>query len=449
MFTVTIVGRPNVGKSTLFNKLSIQHKAIVQDLPGVTRDVQETKAKLGELEFTLYDTAGLDFLSKRDSLLSRTITYTEMAIAKSQVLLFVVDAKTGLTNEDKSYANWVRKQNVPVILVINKVDHKISQNNYPEFFKLGFENIATISAEHNYGFAELFEFLLPYQPNLEDIEEQEKNLPIKIAVVGRPNAGKSTLINNLIREDRLLTGPEPGITRDSIALEWQYKDRLIQLVDTAGIRKRNNIFEFLEKQSVHQSLRSIDLAHVVILLVDATIPLEKQDLSIANLAYDEGKPILLAVNKADLFKDPQNETKEIILRAQESLRYLGENKISFISALYNKKLHEVIDNCIALYERWQKKFPTTKLNQWLDYALNQHPLPLLEGGRRVRIKFINQLKSRPPTFQLFTNRPDKIDQSYLRYLTNSLAKNFDLEGVPIRFVMKKTDNPYENRRKKR
>lgn len=441
MFTASIVGRPNVGKSTLFNRLSLSIKAIVQDTPGVTRDVKESPARIGDLQFKLADTAGLDFLAKKDKLLAKTIIHTEALLAKTDVILFVVDGKVGVTGEDKSYADWLRKKELPVILLVNKFDCKEAQNNLSEFYRLGFKQMVAISAEHNQGMGELYNYLTQYDQKEEVPAEQDRQ--IKITIMGRPNVGKSTFINQLLQEERLLTGPEPGITRDTIAINWQWKGYNLQLIDTAGIRKKNNIYEFLEKLSVGQSLQSIKMAHIVVLMVDVTMPLERQDLSIANLAYEQGKPVVLAVNKSDLIEDKTTQTQEIIFKAKSMLNHLGNGKINFISALHKKELSSVLDNCVTLFDKWQTHIPTSKLNAWLSEALAGHALPLLHAGRRVRIKFMNQLKTKPPTFQLFTNRPDKISQSYITYLTNSLRSKFDLDGVPIRFVMKKIDNPYD------
>ncbi len=447
MLTVTIVGRPNVGKSTLFNRLSLSTKAIVQDTPGVTRDVKESEGRLGDLILKIFDTAGLDFYAKKDPFLAKTISHTEIAISNANVIFFIVDGTIGLTSEDRIYADWLRKKNLPVILLINKCDNKSSQYNESEFHKLGFKSTLSISSEHNLGMGELYMLLQEYRE--QPIDDQAMFVhPIKITIVGRPNSGKSTFINQLIKQERLLTGPEPGITRDSISINWLYKKHNIQLIDTAGIRKKNNIYQFLEKLSVRQSMQSIKLAEVVILMIDVTMPLEKQDLIIANLAYEEGKPVVLVVNKADLIHDKQKQSKDIIYKAQKVMEYLGESKICFISALYNTHLDQVMDLCVDLYQKWQKQITTSKLNKWIEYAINHHALPMFESGRRVRIKFINQIKSKPPTFQLFTNRPDKINQSYLKYLTHSLCKEFNLDGVPIRFILKKIDNPYESKNNK-
>jgi GTP-binding protein len=447
MFNIVIVGRPNVGKSTLFNRLSINNKAIVQDIPGVTRDVKEGLGQLGNLSFRLFDTAGLDFHAKKDPILIKTISHTEGIINNAKVVLFVVDGKTGLTNEDKIYADWLRKKSIEVILLINKCDNRVAINNASEFYTLGFKQMISISAEHNQGMGDLLVIL---QKILEQevTEEAQAIKPIKITIVGRPNVGKSTFINQLLEQERLLAGPEPGLTRDSIAINWQYRHHYLQLIDTAGIRKKNSIYQFLEKLSVSQSIQSIRLADIVILMVDVTMPLEKQDLIIANMAYEEGKPVVLVINKADLIQNKQEETQEIIFKSQKMLEHLGKSKISFISALYKTQLNEVIDSCVELYEKWQIQISTAKLNKWLEIAITKHALPLLEAGRRVRIKFINQVKSKPPTFQLFTNRPDKVTKSYLRYLTNSLREYFKLDGVPIRFTMKKIENPYSDRKAK-
>ncbi|MEI6187499.1 MAG: ribosome biogenesis GTPase Der [Alphaproteobacteria bacterium] len=446
MFTVVIVGRPNVGKSTLFNRLSVSSKAIVHDLPGVTRDVKETIGVLGELTFKLFDTAGLDFHTKKSQLLIKTISHTELAISNADIVLFVVDGKGGIVNEDKVYADWLRKKNLPVILLINKCDNKIAQHNISEFYKIGFKNVASISAEHNKGMGDLHVLLAEsLRSEQAEIPEEVSEDVIKIAIVGRPNVGKSTFINRLLKQERLLTGPEPGLTRDSISLDWKYKNHNLQLVDTAGIRKKSNIYQFLEKLSTGQSIQSIKMADVVILMVDVTMPLEKQDLTIANLAYEEGKPVVLVVNKADLIKDKQVETEEIIFKAQQLLNNLGSARISFVSALYKTHLDQVMDVCVELYEKWQMQIPTSKLNKWLEVAVSKHALPLLEAGRKVRIKFANQIRSKPPTFQLFTNRPDKITKSYSRYLHHSICEYFGLDGVPIRFKLKKIHNPYTDR----
>ncbi len=459
MTKIAIIGRPNVGKSTLFNRLTGKHHALVHDEPGVTRDRRFGEASLGQLKFQVIDTAGLDDGDK-GSIQKRMMEQTEIALNECDFAFFVVDSKEGITPQDKFFANWLRKSGKKIILVANKAEKQSSyQTAIAEFQKLGFGEPVCISAAHGDGMLDLYQAVAENQPeeddadsdnfsseidvDLDDDSDEEK--AIQIAIVGRPNAGKSTLLNALIGENRVLTGAEPGLTRDSIAVEWEFEGSRIKLVDTAGMRRRAKVNEGLERMAVKDTLRTIQYAHVVILLLDAEIPLEKQDLNIARLVIDEGRALVIAINKWDKVE----VSKETYMRALEGrlsnvLPQVKGVPVITISAKQGKNIKELVRSCLKFYEIWNRKISTSQINQWLSEVETNNPPPAVMG-RKVRLKYATQTKSRPPSFIIFSSRPEKLPSSYIRYLLNSLRESFKLPGVPIRLSIRKTDNPYKDK----
>lgn len=443
--TIALVGRPNVGKSTLFNRLSIRSKAIVHDTPGVTRDRKYTNARLGPISFTLIDTPGLE-QSEKAAIEERMMGQTFTAVSTADFVLFIVDGPAGISPEDQFFANLLRRQNNNVILIANKCEkgHNIDR----AFYKLGFGEPINISAAHGLGMADLYEVLLEKLPQSDSLPEDPfKSDTIQIAVCGRPNAGKSTFINNLIQEDRLLTGPEAGITRDSIEIKWQYKGKNIKLIDTAGVRKRGKIDLNLEKLSVGDTLHSIKYANTVVLMVDAVLGIEQQDLNLINFVIEEGRSVVIAINKWDLIKNKAEYKDEMEYKLKTDISFIKGVEIIYISSTDSSNIKKVIDSCIKAYEVWNIKIATSKLNQWLELATEHQQLPLIKNGRRVRLKYALQTKSRPPTFKFFTNYPKEITDSYKKYLINSLRAQFELAGTPIRLIFEKTDNPYAKKKK--
>jgi GTPase len=476
-FTLAIVGRPNVGKSTLFNRLAGKRLALVDDTPGVTRDRREGIGHIGDLSFRMFDTAGLEE-GDEGSLWARMRVQTESGLADADIALMMVDARAGITPLDKHFADWIRKKKIHVILVANKCEGTKADAGFYDSFSLGLGDPHELSAEHGDGLAGLYTSILEItqkegwddggqkkanaqerrQENLDDIEdnleyefednEQEQSKPLQLAVIGRPNAGKSTLINYLIGEDRLITGPEPGLTRDSISVDWDYEGRAIRLFDTAGLRKKANVVEKLEKLSVADAMRAIQYAQVVVLLIDAELGVQKQDLKIASLVVQEGRALVVALNKWDLVEDRlavQRAAGDVLARSLPQLK--GVQLIQF-SALSGQGTKKMLPAVMKSYEYWNSRVATSPLNKWLIDTLDRHPPPLV-GGRRIKIRFIAQIKTRPPTFTLFVNRPTDVPDSYLRYLENDIRNAFDLPGVPLRFLMRKGKNPYEGRKKKR
>lgn len=452
-FTVAIVGRPNVGKSTLYNRLTGTKHAIVDDTPGVTRDRREGKGNIGPLSFKVIDTAGLEE-AENQALAFRMTQQTLQAIKHADVILFLVDGRAGITPYDTFFANEIRKQTNPIILVVNKCEGKKTFLEAYEAFALGFGDPVTLSAEHGEGMANLYEAVEPYylafqsKQTEEEASENEGNedekSPISIAIVGRPNAGKSTLVNQLLGEERVLTGPEAGITRDSIAVSWQYQGRTFRLVDTAGLRKKAQVVSKLEKLSAEDTKRAIHYAQVVVLLIDATMPLEHQDVTIAQHVISEGRALVLGINKWDLIENKSQVVEHIRKRVGDVLSQVKGIPILYLSALTGQNLATLMQAVLGVYEQWKRHIPTSQLNQWLHAAIENHPLPVNKLGRRVRIKFATQIKQRPPTIALFSTRPQDIADSYLRYLTNSFREAFDLPAVPVRLVLRKTKNPYAN-----
>ena len=441
--TVAILGRPNVGKSTLFNRLVGRRQAIVDDTPGVTRDRIEGVCRLGPTEFRVIDTAGLED-GAPESLAGRLRTQAMQGLKEARLGLFVIDARAGVTAADRDLAAELRRQGKPVLLIANKCEGRIAEAQLAEAWALGLGEPWPVSAEHGDGIPDLLLALAPHlrgDSGRSDEGEAEAR-PLRLAVVGRPNAGKSSLINRLIDQDWLLTGPEPGLTRDSITLRLDYRGRTIELVDTAGLRRKAKVAARLEKLSTSATLRALKLAEVVVLVVDATAPLERQDLTIARLVAQEGRALVVALNKWDLIDDPNAAMTEIRHTLATQLADVRGVPCVPLSALAGRNVDRLLPAVVAAHERWDRRVPTAALNRWLGAALEQHPPPLAQG-RRVKIRYATQAKARPPTFILFANKPaEALPDSYLRYLAAGLRDAFDLEGVPIRFHVRQGDNPY-------
>lgn len=463
--TVAIIGRPNVGKSTLFNRLVGKKIALVDDTPGVTRDWRAADGRVGGLEFTVVDTAGLEDVFD-DSLESRMRRQTERAIERADVALFLIDARVGVTAMDKHFATWLRKAGKPTILIANKCEGAAGRPGLIEAFELGLGEPVPLSAEHGEGMADLVEALEPFMPKEEEPEaedsfdeaeaeaavrretegepgEAEEPKALQLAIVGRPNVGKSTLLNALVEEERVLTGPEAGMTRDAIAVEWEWKGRPIRLVDTAGLRKRARVEGKLEKLANQDTLRVIRMAHVVVLVLDADGILDKQDLTIARLVVEEGRALVIALNKWDAVQDKNAALRQLTDRLQTSLPQVKGIPTVTISALKGQRLEELLDTVVATYGIWNRRIPTSQLNRWLAGMTESHPPPLVDG-RRLKIRYMTQVKSRPPTFALFVSKPVDLPDHYARYLVNGMRDSFDLPGVPIRMLLRKgSTNPFD------
>lgn len=437
---LAIVGRPNVGKSTLFNRLAGKKLAIVDDQPGVTRDRRFGAGRIGDIDLELIDTAGFENVTD-DSLEARMRQQTEVAIEEADVALFVIDARDGVTPMDKVFAELLRKHDKPVVVAANKAESKASEVGVNEAFGLGLGEPIAISAEHGEGMADLYQALLAAWPEIDEEEDEAGDKPVRIAIVGRPNAGKSTLVNKLIGEDRLLTGPEAGITRDAIPVDWTWEDRSVRLVDTAGLRRKAKVQEKLERLSTSDTIRAITFAEVVILVMDATHPFEIQDLQIADLVEREGRGLVFCLTKWDLVENQGARLKEIIEEAGRLLPQLRGSPVIALSAETGRHLDRLMPAVFKVHGDWSTKVKTRDLNDWLHMALERHPPPAV-NGRRVKPKYMAQTKSRPPTFVLFATRADQLPDHYRRYLVNSLRESFDLPGVPIRVTVKSNRNPY-------
>ncbi|MEF3365192.1 ribosome biogenesis GTPase Der [Methylocystis sp. 9N] len=463
-FSLAIIGRPNVGKSTLFNRLTGKKLALVDDRPGVTRDRREGEAKLADLRFTIIDTAGLEE-GAQATLEGRMRAQTESAIHSADAILFLIDARVGVTPDDKYFADLVRRAGKPVILIANKAEGKAGEAGVLEAFSLGLGDPVPLSAEHGEGMADLYDALLEALPeetaepaeeetqsveNLRDDEEDGSDLdvtkPLRIAVLGRPNAGKSTLINRILGEERLLTGPEAGITRDSIGVDFLWRDRKIKLFDTAGLRKRARIVDKLEKLSAADALRAARFSEVVVLLVDSTIPFEKQDLTIADLAAREGRAVVIALGKWDLIENPGATLPLLREEADRLLAQLRGCPVVPVSGATGQGLDKLMEAIVAVHATWNRRIATARLNRWLLAQVEETPPPAV-SGRRIKIRYITQAKSRPPHFVIFGNQLDELPASYERFLVNGLRKTFDLPGVPIRISKKAGDNPYAGNRR--
>ena len=442
-FAVAILGRPNVGKSTLFNRLVGRRLALVDDTPGVTRDRREGEGWIADLDFRVVDTAGLEEAAPL-SLAGRMQTQTERALDRVDVGLLVIDAREGVTEADRHFANWLRRTGKPVVLVANKAEGRAALPGIAEAYRLGLGDPVPISAEHGEGLAELYERLVPFSRTEENALAMEEAKALKLAIVGRPNVGKSTLVNRLIGEERLLTGPEAGITRDAISIDWLSHDRRIQLIDTAGLRRKPRVEEKLEQLSVSDALRAIRFAETVILVMDSLQPLERQDLTIARLVADEGRALVLAANKWDIADEPAVQLKRLRERAAISLPQLSGISIVPISGLTGFGLDAMMTAVFAADDVWNRRVRTADLNRWLAAIRERHPPPLV-AGRQLSLRYITQVNTRPPTFALFASKPGELPDSYRRYLVNTLRQDFDLPGTPIRMMLRKGKNPYDKR----
>jgi GTP-binding protein len=444
LYTIVIIGRPNVGKSTLFNRLVGKRLALVHDQPGMTRDRREGEGHLYDLHFTVMDTAGLS--DPDASLLTQSMMdQTLAAIQEADLILFVVDGREGCTPYDQDLAKLLRRQKKPLLVLANKCEGRHGHGGLADAMSLGLGDVIPISAEHGEGLSDLYDALVPYVPTSQDPEEGEPSeKPLLLAIVGRPNVGKSTLINQLIGQDRLLTGDMPGVTRDAIALDWEHQGRRIRLTDTAGMRKQSRAMASAERLAVMDTQRTIQFAEVVILLIDATAPLEKQDLTIASDVVEEGRALVLALNKWDLVKNKDAQMKEIQRILETQLTQARGIPCIPISAIHGKNLNRLLDAVFQIYKAWNQRLPTAKLNQWLQHVVTQHPAPAV-AGRRIRLKYMTQIKSRPPTFALFASQAGELPTSYIRYLVNQMRQDFDLPGVPLRIYMRQGKNPYADK----
>ena len=475
-FKVAIIGRPNVGKSTLFNRLAGRKLALVDDTPGVTRDRRVHPAKLYDITFDVVDTAGFED-APASTLPGRMRQQTEIAIREADLIFFLMDAKAGLMPDDRTFAEVVRRSGKPVVLVANKSEARGAQGGMLEAWELGLGEPVPISAEHGQGMPDLRDAVIEAlgaervfgeddeaseeiaisevligediaDPDAEEVPAYDEEKPLRIAVVGRPNAGKSTLINALIGEERLLTGPEAGITRDSISVDWDWRGRQIKLFDTAGMRRKAKVQEKLEKLSVHDGLRAMRFAEVVIIVLDATIPFEKQDLQIADLIIREGRAPVIAFNKWDLIDHPQEVLAELREKTERLLPQARGIQAVTVSAETGRGLDKLMDAVVRTHKVWNSRVSTGKLNRWLERILAHHPPPAV-AGRRLKIKYVTQAKTRPPGFVVSCSRPDALPQSYVRYLVNSLRESFDMPGVPIRMALRTSDNPFAGRARKK
>ena len=468
-FTLAIVGRPNVGKSTLFNRLVGKKLALVDDQPGVTRDLREGAARLGDLRFTVIDTAGLEEATD-ESLQGRMRKLTERAVEMADVCLFMIDARVGVLPADQMFAEILRKKNAHVILAANKGEGRAADNTILEAYALGLGEPLRLSAEHGEGMGELLDMLRPISEEFAeraaadapetdvDVSEDDddgpriptKARPLQVAVVGRPNAGKSTLINKIIGEDRLLTGPEAGITRDAISVMTEWGDVPVRIFDTAGMRKRAKVQEKLEKLSVSDGLRAVKFAEVVVVLLDVEIPFEQQDLRIADLAEREGRAVVVAVNKWDLEDEKQDKLKDLRESFERLLPQLRGAPLITVSAKTGRGLDRLQQAIMKAHEVWNRRVTTAQLNRWLTGMLEQHPPPA-PSGRRIKLRYMTQVKTRPPGFVVMCSLPDKLPESYNRYLVNGLREDFDMPGTPIRLHMRSQSdaNPYKDKKKKK
>lgn len=456
--TIAIVGRPNVGKSTLFNRLVGKRLALVDDQPGVTRDRREGDANLLGLEFRIVDTAGFEDYDAA-TLPGRMRIQTEKAVAEADAALFMIDGRAGVTPLDEEIARWLRSEDTPIILVVNKAEGKQGENGLNESYSLGFDNPIALSAEHGEGIVDLFDLLRPIvegfdaaeaaalPPRVEGEDDEDAPLgPMKLAIVGRPNAGKSTLINRMIGEDRLITGPEAGITRDSIRVDWKWEDdgevHEIQLFDTAGMRKRAKVQDKLEKLSVMDALHAVDFAEVVVLLLDATKGLESQDLHIADRVLQEGRALVVALNKWDVAEEPSSLFNGVRAALEDGLSQVKGVPVLTISGATGRGIDTLVRVAFEQRAIWNNRVSTSTLNRWFERAVDANPPPA-PGGKRIKLRYITQARTRPPTFVVFGTRTDSLPGSYERYLVNGMRKELGFQGVPVRLNFRNSRNPYD------
>lgn len=447
MIKIAIIGRPNVGKSTLFNRLAGRKMAIVHDKPGVTRDRRESPAKLRDISLTIVDTPGYE--DAKDGTIQKGMwEQTKKAIAMADVCLFLFDAREGLHPYDEHFAQILRQTGKPVILLANKCEGKVQEDSIHEAYKLGLGEPIPFSAEHGLGLLDLYDALKPHDDK-EKIEEEfdYEDRIIQLAIVGRPNVGKSTLVNALLKDERMLTGPEAGVTRDSITTSWEYGGRRINLVDTAGLRRQSKVSDSLEKMSVASTKHAAFMAQVVILVLDADAVLDKQDLTIARQVIDEGRALVIAVNKWDI-ANKKEAIDKLNYKLQTSFAQAEGVPTVTISALKRENLDSLMRAVFKVYDRWNVRIPTAPLNKWFSDMIDSYPPPLGKNKRRIKLKYITQAKSRPPSFFIFSSNPEGLPESYLRYLTNNLRTTFDLGGIPLRVTVRKSDNPYSTLNKK-
>lgn len=445
-FVLAIAGRPNVGKSTLFNRLTGRQHAIVHDQPGVTRDWREGEVDIAGFNFSLLDTAGFED-ADAGTLPGRMSEQTKQAISRATAVALIVDGTTGITPDDHSFAKWLRSCGKPVMVLVNKCDSKSAAFSAHEAWELGLGEPIAISAAHGDGIIDFLEAVAPLIDDHDDDEETasaRKAKQLQLAIVGRPNAGKSTLMNALLGEERVLTGPEPGITRDAISVPWNFNGTDLTLIDTAGMRRRSNVTANLEQMSLHDSLRAIKYAQVAILVLDATTALEKQDLTIASHIEREGRALVIALNKWDLVDNKSAFMNDAIARLEHALPQVRGVPLIPISALHGHGLDKLIKAALKCYELWNKRFSTSELNRFLEAAVDAHTPPLV-GGRRIKLQYMTQPKTRPPGFVIFGSKLDNLPESYEKYLTGALRESFQMPGVPIRIHLRSKKNPYDKR----
>jgi GTP-binding protein len=442
--TVAIIGRPNVGKSTLFNRLVGKRLALVDDLPGVTRDRREGDAHLLGLDFRVVDTAGYEDMDAV-TLPGRMRQQTEAAVRQADVALFLIDARAGIVPLDEEIARWLRSAETPVVLVANKAEGRAGEAGVLEAMALGLGDPVQISAEHGEGVADLFEALLPYlesdSATEEDEDTENPDAPLKLAIVGRPNAGKSTLVNRMLGEDRMITGPEAGITRDSIAVDWEWQGRQVRLIDTAGMRKRAKVQEKLERLSVMDAMRAVDFAEVVVLLLDATRGLEAQDLKIAARILEEGRALVIALNKWDVAEDASRLFNGVRAALDEGLAQVKGVPLMTVSAATGKGVDQLLEVAFTTREAWSRRVGTGELNRWFERAVEANPPPA-PGGKRIKLRYVTQAKTRPPGFVLFGTRVDQLPESYQRYLVNGIRRDLGFGAVPVRLTLRAPKNPF-------